>query len=151
MIIIIKGLLFSSLLIIASITDIKRREIDNFIPVSILVISLIGYGGSFSGAMITALPFFIPAIGKDNSIGGGDVKIMFACGALLGIGGGFLQTVIALPLALLFSLGIVIKKRYNPPGNRETLKPEKRIVIPLAPFLCVGGILSYIITNMGGI
>jgi len=140
--VIIKGLLFASLLVYAAATDIKRHEIDNFVPVSIIIVSLIGTGGSFWGAVITALPYFIPAAVKSGSVGGGDVKLMFACGAALGVWGGLGQTIIALSLAALFSVGILIKKGFT---------ACKKTAIPLAPFLCAGGIASYIITHMGGI
>jgi leader peptidase (prepilin peptidase)/N-methyltransferase len=138
-VLIIKGLLFAALLVYAAYTDMKRREVDDWVWVSILTVSLIGSGGSFGGAILTALPFFIPAYCKRGSIGGGDVKLMFACGAALGIWGGLLQSIVGLSLAALFSLGAIIRKR------------AKKTAIPLAPFLCAGGIASYIITNMGGI
>lgn len=139
---IIKGLVFSALLIYAAISDIKRREIDNSVCVAVLIVSLIGSGGSFFGAVMTTLPFFIPALFKSGSIGGGDVKLMFACGAVLGIWGGLIQTIIALSLAAIYSLGCLLQKGFD---------AYKNTAIPLAPFLCVGGIVSFIITNMGGI
>jgi len=135
---IIKGLLFAFLLVYAAISDIKRREVDDWVWVSILIVSLIGSGGSFLGAVITALPFFFPAFLK-GGIGGGDVKLMLACGAMLGIWGGLMQTVLALTLAAVFALGILIKKGFA---------ACKKTAIPLAPFLCAGGILSYIIANI---
>lgn len=138
----VKGLLFAALLVYAAATDIKRREVDDWVCVSVLIVSLIGSGGSFWGAVITALPFFIPALVKGGSIGGGDIKLMFACGAVLGVWGGLGQTVIALSLVTVFSLGILITKG---------CKACKNKAIPLAPFLCVGGILSFIISNIGGI
>ena len=135
---IIKGLLFAFLLVYAAISDIKRREVDDWVWVSILIVSLIGSGGSFLGAVITALPFFIPALLK-GGIGGGDVKLMLACGAMLGVWGGLIQTVLALTLAAVFAIGILIKKGFT---------ACKKTAIPLAPFLCAGGILSYIIANI---
>ena len=141
MITVIKGLLFAALLVCAAVTDIKRREVDDWVSISILVVSLIGTGGSFGGAVMTALPFFIPACVKGGSIGGGDVKLMFACGAALGVWGGLGQIVIALSLVAIFSLGILSKRGFA---------ACKKTAIPLAPFLCAGGIVSYIITNMGG-
>jgi leader peptidase (prepilin peptidase)/N-methyltransferase len=137
---IIKGLLLAALLIYAAYTDIKRREVDDWVSISIIIVSLIGTGGSFWGAVLTALPFFIPALLKSGSIGGGDIKLMFACGAVLGVWGGLGQTVLALSLVALFSFGILITKG---------LKAYKKTAIPLAPFLCAGGILSFILTNMG--
>jgi leader peptidase (prepilin peptidase)/N-methyltransferase len=140
--VIIKGLLFAALLIYAAYTDIKRREIDDWVCVSVLIVSLIGTGGSFWGAVITALPFFIPALIKGGSIGGGDVKLMFACGAVLGVWGGMGQTVIALLFVAVFALSISITKG---------LKACKKTAVPLAPFLCAGGIFVYTIKFMGGI
>jgi leader peptidase (prepilin peptidase)/N-methyltransferase len=95
---------------------------------------LYGSDGSFWGAVFTALPFFIPALVKSGSIGGGDIKLMFACGAVLGVWGGLLQTVIALSPLAVFSLGIMLTK-----GR----KARQKTAIPLAPFLCAGGIISY--------
>jgi len=139
---IIKGLLFAALLVYAAVSDIKRREVDNWVCVAVLIVGLIGSGGSFWGAVITALPFFIPALFKGGGMGGGDVKLMFACGAVLGVWGGLIQTVLALSLAGVFSFGILFKKGFT---------ACKKTAIPLAPFLCAGGIAAYIITNMGGI
>ena len=133
---IIKGFLFAGLLMYAAATDIKRREIDDWVWVTILIVSLIGTGGSFWGAVITALPFFIPALVKSGSIGGGDVKLMLACGAVLGVWGGLGQIIIALSLVTLFAFGIFIRKGFT---------ACKKTTIPLAPFLCVGGIVAFII------
>jgi leader peptidase (prepilin peptidase)/N-methyltransferase len=140
--VIIKGLLFSALLVRAAVSDIRRREVDDSVCVSILVVSMIGTGGSFWGATLTALPFFIPALAGPGSIGGGDVKLAFACGAALGVWGGLIQTVIALSLAALFSVAVLLKKGF---------RACKKTALPLAPFLCAGGVAAYIITNMGGI
>ena len=137
---IIKGTLFAALLIYAAVTDIKRREVDDWVCVSILIVSLIGTGGSFWGAVFTALPFFIPAMLKGGSIGGGDVKLKFACGSVLGVWGGTLQTVLALLPVVLVMLAVILTK-----GRKACNKTA----IPLAPFMCAGGIASYIIINLG--
>jgi leader peptidase (prepilin peptidase)/N-methyltransferase len=139
--IIAKGLLFAALLTYAAVTDIKRREVDDWLCVSILIVSLIGSGGSFWGATITALPFFLPALIKGGSIGGGDIKLMFACGSVLGVRGGLAQTVIALSLVAIVSLGILLTKG---------LKACKKTAHPLAPFLCAGGIASYLCLAISG-
>jgi len=131
---IIQGVLFSALLVYAAVTDIQRREIDNWVCVAILIVSLIGHG-SFWGAVVTALPFYLPAVFKGGSVGGGDIKLMFACGAVLGVWGGLTQAVIGLALAALYAL---------------TQKCCKTAKIPLAPFLGAGGIVSYILTIVGG-
>jgi leader peptidase (prepilin peptidase)/N-methyltransferase len=64
---------------------------------------------------------------------------MFACGAVLGVWGGLLHIVLALSLAAVFAFGIFIKKGFN---------ACKKSAIPLAPFLCAGGVMAYAITMM---
>ncbi len=133
-IIIFQGFVFLILLLIASITDLKRREIDNFICVGILIVALI-HNGSFLGVFTTSLPFFIFALIDENGVGGGDIKLLGACGGVLGVVGGMYQIVISLSLVVLYSLLILILK-----GKKE----YKNLRVPLAPFLCVGGTLSFI-------
>jgi leader peptidase (prepilin peptidase)/N-methyltransferase len=101
---------------------------------------LIGTGGSFGGAVLTALPYYIAAF-FSNRMGSGDIKLMFACGAVLGIWGGAAQTIIGLSFAGLFGLLLKFTK-----GQKA-----KETSLPLAPFLCAGGIASYILTEIGGI
>jgi leader peptidase (prepilin peptidase)/N-methyltransferase len=138
---VIKGIIFAALLIYAAYTDIKRREIDDWVSISIIITSLIGTDSSLSGAVITALPFFISAFFKSGSIGGGDIKLMFACGAVLGICGGLVQIIAALSLVTVFALLTSITK-----GVKAC-----KSAVPLAPFLCAGGIFSYTIIYFGGI
>jgi leader peptidase (prepilin peptidase)/N-methyltransferase len=66
---------------------------------------------------------------------------MAACGFILGPWGGILQTIFGLALALLFTFirSVVLDK-----------KVERKLRIPLAPFLGAGGILSYLIIFIGG-
>ena len=137
---IFKGLLFAFLLVYAAVSDMKRREVDDWVWVSILIVSLVGSGGSFLGAVITALPFFIAAVFPNDRMGGGDFKLMFACGAVLGVWGGIAQIIIGLSLGVLVSGIYCLLTKRNP----------KETAIPLAPFLCAGGIAAFIITNMGG-
>jgi leader peptidase (prepilin peptidase)/N-methyltransferase len=138
-VVILKGVMFAALLICAAVTDIKHREVDGWVCAAILIVSLIGSGGSFWGAVTAALPFFIASVFSDNRMGGGDIKLMFACGAVLGVCGGLLQSILGLSLAALFSLGAILQKR------------AAKTAIPLAPFLCAGGIAAFIFMNMRGV
>ena len=130
---IIKGIFFSALLIYAAVTDIKRREIENFAPVSILIVSLIGTGGSFGGAVTTMLPFFIPAALKTENVGGGDIKLMFACGAVLGVWGGMAQIIAGLALAALYGLFLLIVKGYT--AYKKNRYHSRRFCAPEVYFL----------------
>ncbi|TWH59310.1 leader peptidase (prepilin peptidase)/N-methyltransferase [Desulfitobacterium sp. LBE] len=137
---IIKGLLFSVFLIIAAICDMRKREIPDAIPFFILVAGFLSVNmvEALIGMFLTGIPYLLAAvlIKKDTgfSIGGGDIKLMGACGFVLGAPFGALQSIFSLLLAL--ATGMCIKAFSS---NRKW----NSITLPLAPFFCVGGILSY--------
>lgn len=137
---IIKGLLFAVFLIIAAICDMRKREIPDAIPFFILVAGFLSVNmvEALIGMFLTGIPYLLAAvlIKKDTgfSIGGGDIKLMGACGFVLGAPFGALQSIFSLLLAL--ATGMCIKAFSS---NRKW----NSITLPLAPFFCVGGILSY--------
>lgn len=134
---ILKGLFFSVLLTVAAYRDLKTREIPDRIPVLLLCTGFIGIHplDSCLGLVLTGLPYFLAAVlvRHGGGIGGGDWKLMSACGFVLGVWGGILQSVISLTLAVLAGCAAALIRK----------KPIKEIRLPLAPFFCAGGILSY--------
>lgn len=139
---IIKGVLFASLLLFAAVWDMQKREIPNLSPVFLLGCGLLGISAStllpaLLGLFVTALPYFLASVlirrEEGFAIGGGDIKLMAGCGFVLGIWGGILQNILSLIFALLS--GVVLSK----------VKKEKfrKLRIPLAPYFCAGGILAY--------
>lgn len=139
----LKGVIFSLALSYGAYRDIRTREIPNAVPLIIFAAGFLGFSPllSIAGLLVTGLPFFIAALRGGNAMGGGDIKLMAACGFALGPWGGILQTILGLTLALLFTLARAAIK-----GK----KLERKEQIPLAPFLGAGGILSYLIT-IGGL
>lgn len=135
---ILKGVLFSVLLLIAAAWDIRKREIPDWIPLLIFLIGLWGIKpDAFLGLVLTGLPYLAAAVlpsKKGLHMGGGDIKLMAACGFVLGVWGGILQSIAALTFALLVGLGIRACRRG---------KKLNTIRLPLAPFFCVGGIFTY--------
>ena len=137
---ILKGVLFSVLLLIAAVWDIRKREIPDRIPLLIFLTGflLIKPLDAFLGLVVTVLPYLTAAVlsrkREGFSIGGGDIKLMAACGFVLGIWCGILQSITALSLSLAIGIGICLfvrKKKLN------------TVTLPLAPFFCAGGIFSY--------
>lgn len=141
--VILKGVSFGTALFYGAYRDIRTREIPDAVPLILFATGFIGFSPLFSltGLLITGLPFLTAALRSNNGMGGGDIKLMAACGFVLGAWGGILQTILGLTLALLFMLA-----RAKIKGK----KLERKDQIPLAPFLGAGGILSYLITFMGG-
>lgn len=143
MLLIVKGCLFSGLLITAAVWDLRKRIIPDTIVLVILFVGGIGLTsleGLFSvllDAIIIAIPYLMASImvrkKEGLSVGGGDVKLIAACGFVLGVWGGILQSVLALTLAVV--VGMII----------AAIKHKKlcEIQIPLAPYIGVGGILAY--------
>ena len=137
----VKGTLFGLLLLSAAVWDMRSREIPNLIPALLLLCGLIGFrpAASAAGLFLVGGPFLLTAvlIKRDGfAIGGGDVKLMGACGFVLGVWPGLIQTVLSLSLAVLAGLvECCLQKR-----------PLSMVRLPLAPFFCFGGVSAYWLT-----
>ena len=138
---IVKGALFGLLLLSAAVWAMRSREIPNLIPALLLLCGLIGFrpAASAAGLFLVGGPFLLTAvlIKRDGfAIGGGDVKLMGACGFVLGVWPGLIQTVLSLSLAVLAGLvECCLQKR-----------PLSMVRLPLAPFFCFGGVSAYWLT-----
>ena len=136
----VKGTLFGLLLLSAAVWDMRNREIPNLIPALLLLCGLIGFpAASAAGLLLVGGPFLLAAvlIKRDGfAIGGGDVKLMGACGFVLGVWPGLIQTVLSLSLAVL--TGLV--------ECRLQKQPLSAVRLPLAPFFCFGGVSAYWLT-----
>ena len=129
---IVKGALFGLLLLSAAVWDMRNREIPNLIPALLFLCGLIGL-------FLVGGPFLLAAvlIKRDGfAIGGGDVKLMGACGFVLGVWPGLIQAVLSLSLAVL--TGLV--------ECRLQKQPLSAVRLPLAPFFCFGGVSAYWLT-----
>ena len=137
----VKGTLFGLLLLSAAVWDMRNREIPNLIPALLLLCGLIGLrpAASAAGLLLVGGPFLLAAvlIKRDRfAIGGGDVKLMGACGFVLGVWPGLIQAVLSLSLAVLAGLvECCLQKR-----------PLSMVRLPLAPFFCFGGVSAYWLT-----
>jgi leader peptidase (prepilin peptidase)/N-methyltransferase len=136
---IIKGYLFALILIVAGYIDIKTKTIPDYIHVLIIIVGLINIDlvESLIGLIIVPLPFFIMAWLKENSIGGGDIKLVGACGFFLGVTGGLVASVIGLMMA------VVVNGVYYVIKNKD-----KTIGFALAPYIGLGCMCAYIVRKM---
>lgn len=129
---------FIMLLTYAAIIDLRTRTIPDHIPVLIILIGLIDMEPilAVSGLMLVPLPYFIMALLKENSIGGGDIKLMGACGFFLGLQTGYVASI----LGLLFA--ITVHFAFRAFGSKNTNKN-----IPLAPYLGLGCLIAYFVVK----
>ena len=138
------SLIFISSLIVIIVSDIEYMiildEVIAISSISIILLELIFFGLNFtvekivSGILAFVTMYMIKLIGdklfKRESMGGGDIKLMFLFGIVIGyalsICDIFLATFIAFPVAIF----ILFSRRDN--------------LIPFGPFLAMGAILIHI-------
>lgn len=137
---ILQGMFFSFLLMAASYTDIKRREIPDIICMLIALTSLLKFNFINLLGIVISIPFLISAVLVENSIGGGDIKLAAAVGIVLGFWKGIYGLIIGLSLLVLFYFLLVLISK--------TMKRQvaRNLPMPLAPFLGIGFMIIYIMT-----
>lgn len=132
----IQAVCFITLLVVASVFDIKKRIIPDSLNLAIAMAALLSFTPIHLLGIFTAVPFLIAAM-YCGGMGGGDIKFMGACGLVLGLSGGIFATIIGLMVFLIYTI------TYN---AVRKLRGEKAVnAFPLAPFLGVGCLLIYII------
>jgi len=136
---ILQGVLFFSLLLAASYTDIKRREIPDTVCVLLVLTGFLEFTYPNLLGIFIALPFLIAAMFKEKSIGGGDIKLTATVGFVLGFWKGIYGLIIGLILLILFYIMLrissIIRKK----------QVAKNLSMPLAPFLGIGFLIIYFI------
>jgi len=134
---ILQGVLFSSLILAASYTDIKRREIPDTVCILLVLTGLLKFSFQNLLGILVALPFLIAAMLKENSIGGGDIKLTASVGFVLGFWKGIYGLIIGLTLLVVLYIMIrissIIRKKQE----------AKDLSMPLAPFLGIGFLIMY--------
>lgn len=135
-----QGGIFFALLFLASVFDIRKREIPDTVCLLIALTGLIGFEPVKLFGILTALPLLLAAL-IWGGMGGGDIKLTAASGIVLGFQRGLAAIVIGLTALLLFYFFYSIVQRLR--------KRERQKAFPLAPFLSVGCIAAYFLN--GGI
>ncbi|MBF4692286.1 prepilin peptidase [Fusibacter ferrireducens] len=134
----IKIVLFGAVLVVAGFIDFKTRTIPDWIHVLVIMIAFIGIDlmDSLTGLLIVPFPYLMMAFLKENSIGGGDVKLMGACGFYLGLQAGCVASILGLVLAIIghFVCRVIFGKMLNKS-------------IPLAPYLGAGCLIAHFIVK----
>jgi leader peptidase (prepilin peptidase) / N-methyltransferase len=134
-----KGILFAQLLIAAGYIDAKTKHIPDELCALIFLTSLIRPepAQSLIGMLIVSVPLWVIGMLRPNSIGGGDIKLLAACGAVLGPSNIVAGTYIGMIAFLLFYLSCLIIRK----------KREKTYA--MAPWFGFGCFLAYL-NNMKG-
>ena len=136
----VKGMILTLLLLYASLSDFKKREVPDCISVMILILGFVGFEPSNLLSMLAgAAVVFIPQLATtmltpNRPIGGADIKISTALAFLLGAEKGIFALVVGMLLA------VVITAISNKLNDRD-----QKQAFPLVPFLWIGATLAYMI------
>ena len=141
-----QAVLFSFLLIAASVWDLRRRIIPDNICILIALMGLIDFSPIRLLGVLAALPLLAAALCKPEGIGGGDIKLTAAAGIVLGFWGCTTGLIFGLTASLLFYLLVQTVRRLR----RLESQKASQAALPMAPFLSLG---FFIVTIMkiGGI
>ena len=134
---------FFILLTAAAYRDFKERKIPDRLVAGILIVAAVGLflgqgpdiASRALGAFTASGPMLLAAIVRPGAFGGGDIKLMAACGLFLGAEGTFLSFFYSLLLAATYGACRAVYKK-------GSLKDQ----LAFGPFLALGMFLHFIST-----
>lgn len=124
---------FFIVLVLAAVSDIRKREIPDGIPLLVTIVSLIPLESVQLSGLLVALPLLMIGV-TAGGIGGGDIKLTGACGLVLGFGRTLIGLITGLLLLLVFHAARQCVKRIK---KRKSRKREGA-GISACSFLAVG-------------
>lgn len=139
------AILLSSLLVIITVSDIAYMMISDkvlvffFIAFVILriVYPLSPWWDSILAAFIGFGILYLLGVISRGGMGGGDIKLLFVLGIVLGTKATLMTLFLASLFGALFGLGVIVVKGY-----------QKRTPIPFGPFIGMGALFSYFFSDM---
>ena len=124
----VQAVLFAALLLAAAWIDYQEHIIPDILNLGIALSALLCFRPANLWGLLAVVPFLAAAMG--GRMGGGDVKMVAACGLVLGFWDTMFGCIIGLFLMLCFCLVL--------PGGLR--RKEAR---PMAPFLSAGFLARY--------
>ena len=137
----VQAVFFALLLCAASVFDLRRRIIPDTLNLAIAASALLCFSPVRLWGLFIALPFLLAAV-LWGGIGGGDIKLMAACGVVLGLPYGLFAEMLGLFVMLGFYATYCCIQKIR--------KAEIMKFFPLAPFLSIGCTIAYFI-KLGGL
>ncbi len=129
-----------SYLVIASVSDIRTKTVDDHISVALAIIGLIGFHPENLWGIIPAIIMFAVAYSTNGRPGGADIKIFAALTLSCGLWKSMF-ILFAAQLTNLIAFGV-----YRLVCN--IIKKKQSESLPFVPFLTLGYLLSIFCTNL---
>ena len=135
---VVKGIIFAQLLILAGYIDARTQEIPDMLNLLILLTAIIRIRplNALIGLLAVSVPMLILGIVIKGGVGGGDIKLMAASGAVLGTLSVMEGTVISCAVLILHCV------------FRKFRKKQITRMNAMAPYFSVGCVIAYILENM---
>ena len=132
----VQAFLFSGLLFMVSVWDIRHRIIPHRLQAGIATLVLLDFSVGNILGFLCMFPYLMIGIipGTSDGIGGGDIKLAGSTGLVLGFPAGLSASLIGLTIFVVYGSGLCIIKRFQ--GDKEKKS------IPLGPFLSAGCIFA---------
>lgn len=124
---------FFIVLVLAAVSDIRKREIPDGIPLLVTIVSLIPLESVQLSGLLVALPLLMIGV-TAGGIGGGDIKLTGACGLVLGFG----RTLIGLITGLLVAACLSCSKAVRKENQKRKSRKREGAGISACSFLAVG-------------
>ena len=132
-------LLFYSILVKLSLEDLKEKKIhDKYVwmiaglaIISVVIIPEISLTDRLLGVFLISIPMAMLALAFPGSFGGGDIKLVAACGAFLGTELVLKGTIYGIFIGAVCSLRIVF-----------FVKQKKNLQFPFGPCLSAGFLMA---------
>jgi Flp pilus assembly protein, protease CpaA len=136
---IVKGTVFIQLLILAGYIDVGKHQIPNIICFLIFIdgLILINPLQAVIGFFAVSLPMLLIGIFMKGGVGGGDIKLMAACGVVLGPFGVLAATIFSCAAQLLY---VFIRYARSRKFNRMNA---------MAPYFAIGCFIAYLLEFKG--
>ena len=133
----IRGILLCMILLTASYSDLRSREVADYMSVMVLLTAFIGVsmadipGMLLGGLFVAGMMLLVTLLSGESCIGGADIKLGGACAFALGTTGGITGLIAGLVLAIVI--------------NMCRGKSTRNQSFPLVPYLAAGFLAAYFI------
>lgn len=133
----IRGILLCMILLTASYSDLRSREVADYMSVMVLLTAFIGVsmadipGMLLGGLFVAGMMLLVTLLSGESCIGGADIKLGGACAFALGTTGGVAGLIGGLVLAIVI--------------NMCRGKSTRNQSFPLVPYLAAGFLAAYFI------
>lgn len=131
-------ILFAAL-IAETFMDLDTKEIPDGVAILILLLSVplfftdrgTVWWQRLAGAAAVSVPFYVISLATHGGIGGGDIKLFFALGAVLGLWKVLICALLGVVSAGIVGIALLASK-----------KAKKGYELPLGPFIALGAVLT---------